>query len=219
MDRQGLDLITPLLRIFFRLIYAQFAWLYDFIAAVVSGKRWKSWVLSAEQFITGPDVLELGPGPGHLMVHLAQSGHNVTGIDSSRQMIALARKRLASQKCSGRLVRGQGQFPPFSSAAFQCVVATFPTAYILQVETLQHIHRILVPNGQLVILLSSWITDPSIRGRGLAWLYRFTGQTLPADLGIQKLLDPFQQAGFEPHPEWIKSSGSRLLLIVARKIA
>ena len=212
-----MDLITPFLKIFFRLIYNQFAWIYDFVSAFVSGGRWKAWILSAERFIQGPDVLELGFGPGYLLIHLARSGLNVVGMDTSRQMVHLANLKLSKQKCPARLIRGQGESPPFRQGFFNCVVATFPTAYILQPATLENIYHILAPGGCFVILLSAWIIDPSLYGRSLAWLFRVTGQVLPRQFEMQKLLLPFQKAGFDPRSEWVTLPGSSLLFVIAVK--
>jgi SAM-dependent methyltransferase len=46
----------------------------------------------------GGPVLELGCGSGRVMLQLAREGFDVTGVDSSPAMLALARGRLARQK-------------------------------------------------------------------------------------------------------------------------
>ncbi len=58
--------MKTLLRFFFRLLYHQFAFTYDLVAATVSLGRWKDWVLSVVPFIEGTRILEIGHGPGHL---------------------------------------------------------------------------------------------------------------------------------------------------------
>ncbi len=50
-----------LLRFFFRLLYHEFAFTYDLVAAVVSFNRWKDWVMSVLPFLAGKRILEINP--------------------------------------------------------------------------------------------------------------------------------------------------------------
>ena len=72
-----------LLRFFFKLLYHQFAFAYDFVAATVSVGRWQDWVSSILPFLAGTRILEIGFGPGHLQRHLLRRGLTVVGIDES----------------------------------------------------------------------------------------------------------------------------------------
>ncbi len=210
--------MSLIFRIFFRLLYHQFAWAYDFISAFVSGGRWRTWVVAAIPLIRGPDLLEIGVGPGHLFSSLINNGLSVTGLDESRQMIRQARKKLSGNyQVSPLLIRGQGQTLPFSCQAFDTVVATFPTAFIFQPAALQEIRRVLRPGGNLVILLSAWITDRTLLSRFLAWLFRVTGQSLSDGVNEEKLLQPFWESGLEAHLHWVDSTGSRLLFVIAAR--
>ena len=79
----------------FHLLYHQFAWAYDAVSAAVSLGRWCDWGMAALPFLSGPRVLELGHGPGHLLAAMAGGEWRVTGLDLSPQMGFLARRRLA----------------------------------------------------------------------------------------------------------------------------
>jgi ubiquinone/menaquinone biosynthesis C-methylase UbiE len=212
-----MDFLSQFLKLFFRLLYHEFAWSYDFISTFISGGRWNIWTKSILCFLQGPEILELGFGPGHLLLKIFQLGYNAFGLDASLQMVRQAQKRLIRSKFSSQLVRGSGQFLPFQSNFMNCIVSTFPTAYIFQASTLNEIHRILVPGGRLVILLSAWITAPSLNSRFLAWVFRITGQVLPDSFEELKLLSPFQEAEFTARLEWMNLPGSRLLFIIATK--
>ena len=59
---------TAFMRAFFAGLYTQMAWTYDLVAAVVSVGMWTSWVRSTLTYLNGPQVLELGHGPGHLQI-------------------------------------------------------------------------------------------------------------------------------------------------------
>ncbi len=69
------------LRFFFRLLYHQFAFTYDLVAAAVSFTRWKDWVMSVLPFIEGNWILEIGHGPGHLQRILLSRNLFTVGID------------------------------------------------------------------------------------------------------------------------------------------
>lgn len=208
---------TPFLRLFFRLLYREFAWSYDFVSAFVSGGRWNQWTGSASAFVKGPKILELGFGPGHLLVSLAKNGYFAVGLDPSRQMVRRARAGLASQNKPAYLARGKGQSLPFKAEIFNSIVATFPTAYIFQADTLAEINRVLAAGGCLVILLSAWITEKNLVSRSLAWLFRVTGQVPPDNFNQQAMLQPFKDAGFNPQTRWLDLKTSRLLFIIAEK--
>ena len=86
--------MKTLLRFFFRLLYHQFAFTYDLVAATVSLGRWKDWVLSVLPFIEGNRILEIGHGPGHLQRALLDRNLLAVGIDESPQMGHLAKRNL-----------------------------------------------------------------------------------------------------------------------------
>jgi ubiquinone/menaquinone biosynthesis C-methylase UbiE len=124
--------LAAFLRLFFRLLYHEFAWSYDLVAWLVSLGRWKRWVFTSLPYLTGPSILELGHGPGHLQAALAGKGLSVAGVDASRQMTRQAYRRLQREKYQPRLARAKAPALPFAAHSFDQVVATFPTEYILQ---------------------------------------------------------------------------------------
>ena len=207
-------LLPALLRIFFQLLYHQFAWTYDLVAAAVSLGRWKGWVLSALPWLDG-GVLEIGFGPGHLQMALHERGLAAFGLDESRQMARQARRRLRRNGFSANLVRALARQIPFPGGSFETVVATFPAEYIFDADVLAQIRRVLVPGGRLVILPAAWVTGKGRLERLAAWLFKVTGEaraieaTLP---GIQKRL---MAAGFAVRNELVEVSGSQVLVILA----
>ena len=156
----------------FHLLYTRLAWSYDAVAWGVSFGQWREWGAAALPFLTGPRVLELGHGPGHLLAALAGRGYEVVGLDLSPQMGRLARRRTPT----ARLVCARAQAAPFAAGSFDGVLATFPTAYITDPATAAAIYRLLRPGGRLVI-----VPEARLGGRGplraiVEWLYRVTGQ-------------------------------------------
>jgi ubiquinone/menaquinone biosynthesis C-methylase UbiE len=210
-------LMLFLLRPLYYLLYHQFTWTYDFIAAVVSLGRWQDWIHTSIPFLNG-HVLEIGFGPGHLQQTLTDKGFPVFGLDELVQMARQASRRLHTQGRIPRLSRGRAQQIPFRNGIFDSVVATFPSEYIFDPRTLKEIWRVLGPNGRLIILPMAWITGTHPLERLAAWLFRISGLA-PGKPGqfSAAMEDRFLQTGFSFHNEIIKLYGSQVLVIVAEK--
>jgi ubiquinone/menaquinone biosynthesis C-methylase UbiE len=164
------------LRTAFHLLYHQFAWSYDLVSDLVSLGQWRSWQLAAMSYILGSDILDLGHGPGHMLLNFAGRAYNPVGLDLSPQMGRIARRRLLNGGYSPNLVRGRGQSLPFAPESFDTVLATFPTPYIIAPETALAIHRVLRPGGRLVIVPEARLTGSGLLTRWLEWLFLITGQ-------------------------------------------
>ncbi len=221
-----LFVINKVLSVFFRLLYHPLAWTYDFVSGLVSFGRWQTWVKSSIPYLAGPHILELGHGPGHLQKSLIAQGYSPIGLDESKQMSRIARRRLTrialappeSKVFPIQLVNGRAEHLPFRNAYFQTVVATFPTQYIFDPVTLSEVHRVLAPGGKLVVLLAAWIVGGSLIDRTLAWLFRVTGESPDPHAEFQRFLQPFIKAGFAAELKWIETPSSKLLLICANKL-
>jgi ubiquinone/menaquinone biosynthesis C-methylase UbiE len=208
------------LKLFFQLLYHQFAWTYDGVAAIVSLGRWQDWVVSVLPYLPGPRVLEIGFGPGHLQAAMAAKGLSPFGLDESWQMASLSINRLVGLGFSPLLVNGYAQFMPFPSAAFNQIVATFPSEYIYSDRTIAELYRLLAPGGSLVLLPVAWIRGPKLPDRLAAALFRVTGQAPDYDELISHQLElsrPFERAGFAVHTEMLSLASSQVMLLLATK--
>lgn len=212
--------LSASLRLFFYYFYHQFAWTYDFVAALVSIGRWDLWIQAAVPFLTGRDVLEVGFGPGHLQAILAASGRKITGLDESRQMVRLARNRLKSSGLSpSRLIRGRTQGLPFDEKVFDTVVSTFPSEYIFEPETLREIHRVLRDDGRLVIVPAASIIGKDLTDRLAAWIFHVTHQA-PASVGeafSSRLEQRLRDAGFTARYHTVEVRSSLVFIVEAHK--
>jgi SAM-dependent methyltransferase len=201
-------ILRKFLRFFFYLLYHRFAWSYNLVAWVVSLGRWKYWLRTTLPYLTGPRVLELGHGPGHLQAALISTGIASFGLDASAQMGRLARSRGAA-----RLVRASAPALPFRACSFDQVVATFPTEYILVSETLKAIRHALKPGGKLVILPVAWLRGHSLLERAMAALFHVTGQAEDWDV---KFAEHIRSAGFDVEEQRVQLPGSEVMLLVCR---
>jgi ubiquinone/menaquinone biosynthesis C-methylase UbiE len=198
----------------FRLLYNELAWLYDPVSWVVSLGRWRQWQRASLPFLpaTGT-VLEVGFGPGHLLLDLASAGYRPIGLDLSRAMLRQAQRRLQRLGLPTPLCRAEARALPFRSGAFDAIVVTFPTAFVYEAEWICQVDRALADGGRLIVV--EWASfqrqDPA--SQGLEWLYRITGQRAPVP-DLDRLLSA---GGLTAWRETTAVDGTRVSLIIAKK--
>lgn len=159
-------------------LYAEFAWSYDLVSWLVSWGAWTHWRAAALNHIQGQRVLEIGFGTGTLLTTLAQQGYRVTGLELSTAMHLQTARKLARHHLAVPRVQAPTQQMPFAAGAFDTIIATFPSGYIMEPATLRECARLLQPasanasGGKLVIvmgvahaktpwgLLLQWIAPP-----------------------------------------------------------
>jgi ubiquinone/menaquinone biosynthesis C-methylase UbiE len=202
------------LRFAFHLLYNQLAWTYDLVAWLVSFGQWEAWRRTATLFLQEGLILELGHGTGGLLADMTARSLSVVGLDLSSYMARQAQGRLRSQGTNPRLVRGQAQCLPFPDASFANVVATFPTEFILEPQTLTSIARVLRPGGCLVIVAMGYLKGPGPLRDFIDWLYRITGQReIPEPRPLARL----KEFGFTARWEDATLEGARARLLVATR--
>jgi ubiquinone/menaquinone biosynthesis C-methylase UbiE len=223
-----------LLHFGFRLLYNELAWTYDGVSWLVSLGDWRAWQGAALPFVQGPAVLEIGHGPGHMLLALRQAGFRVTGLDLSPFMGRQAQKRLGEAPAlSGvegavPLIQGDVIALPVKTAVFDTVLATFPTDYVVDPLTLLNVNRVLGENGRFVIVPEGHLTGRGPLNRFIEWLYQITGQRAgpfavdeadnwPDHPVWQLIVERFTAAGFRLEIKQIHLRRSVVTILIAHK--
>ncbi|MFQ5399660.1 MAG: class I SAM-dependent methyltransferase [Anaerolineae bacterium] len=218
-----------LVRFGFRLLYNEMAWSYDVVSWLVSLGAWREWQRTAWEFVHGGNVLELGHGPGHLLAALGTAGCSVAGLDLSPAMGRIAQRRWGKAGPPAPLVRGRAQALPFRAVAFDTVLATFPTDYIADPETVAGIYRVLKPGGRLVVVPESRLHKSTPLHRLIEWLFTITGQRRGAAVGEPSSEEtaearwalyarPFTVAGFQVTIRQRRLATSAVTILIAEKL-
>jgi ubiquinone/menaquinone biosynthesis C-methylase UbiE len=196
----------------FRLLYNEMAWTYDAVSWVVSLGNWRAWQRTALPFLPQDSkVLEVGSGPGHLLLDLSRAGHQPVGMDLSPAMLGQSRRRLRRKGSQVRLCRGMTNALPFGPNCFDAIVSTFPTAYIYDQDWIAGAKRILKPGVRLVVVEFASLRKGDPISRSVEWLYHITGQRAsPRDLAVQ-----LEAAGLVARREVVQVDGTRAVLVVA----
>lgn len=112
--------------------------------------------------IPGPEVLEIGPGPGGLAVELARSVRDLrlTGVDIDPSMVgrAILRARREGLDDSLAFVVGDVAALPFPDASFDLVTSSFSVHHWPDAAAgFAEIRRVLRPGGRAIVYdLPDW---------------------------------------------------------------
>jgi phosphatidylethanolamine/phosphatidyl-N-methylethanolamine N-methyltransferase len=141
--------------------YQRIAPLYDKIESLMEG-RFRPWRQKLWQSVRGPEVLEVGVGTGK-NIEFWPVNAEITAIDLTPEMLAIARQRAMSLDWDADLRLGDVQLLEFPSASFDSVVATFVFCSAPDpVQGLREIGRVIRPGGQILLLEHVRIDRPII---------------------------------------------------------
>jgi len=102
---------------------------------------------------TGPDVLEIAPGPGFLSIEMARRGLNACAVDISKTFVEIARRNAAAEGVAARFEQGNASALPIESASVDFVVcrAAFKN-FTEPVKALAEMRRVLRPGGTALLI-------------------------------------------------------------------
>lgn len=119
-------------------------------------------------------VADLGCGTGTLALLLAQAGYAVTGVDSSPEMVRLAR---AKARAVARFVEGDAAVPPLEPASYDVVLSRHVLwAMPAPADALARWTTLLRPGGRLLLVEGSWSTGVGLSAEQTVDLVEGTGR-------------------------------------------
>ena len=178
--------------------------------------RQRNAILDGMRLVPGERVLDVGIGPGYLVVEMAQrvgASGQVHGIDISDSMVAMAQRRCADLPNVSLWV-GDAHHLRDESLSHDVVACIQVLEYLAQpVTALQEIRRVLRPGGRVAIMATDWDScvwhgpDPALTARIIdVWNEHCTDPHLPNTLGPKLRASGFSLAGCRVVP--ILSIGS-----------
>ena len=157
----------------------------------------------------GDRVLDVGCGPGFFVTELAErvgpSG-SVVGVDLSRDMLAVARKR-AERHANVELLESSATPLPFEGGSFDRALSVQVLEYVEDVAAaLAELRRVLRPGGRLVVWDVDWSTlswhtaDEERMARVLeAWDRHLRHRALPRRLAAELRDGGFEDVEMQAH--------------------
>ena len=126
---------------------------YDRVGAILSfgqDPRWRRFLVSRLPAATGTAVLDVATGTGLVAEALLRRGFSVTGLDQSRSMLSVARRRFGERV---RLVEAAADDLPFPDASFDHLTFTYLLRYVDDpAATLRELARVVRPGGTIASL-------------------------------------------------------------------
>ncbi len=150
-----------------------------------SGERWSQWsslpmielsALSTYRFVQSRlsrsrlRILEIGCGNGYLTLELARDGHEVIGIDKSREIIEVAeRSRVAHPDMAGTLQYYCADFLQWEQASFDIIIFNRTLHHLAGIQAVMtKVKQLLKSDGH--IICQDYAYD-RLDDRTATWLY------------------------------------------------
>ncbi|HEX4012068.1 MAG TPA: class I SAM-dependent methyltransferase [Solirubrobacteraceae bacterium] len=123
---------------------------YDHVGAVMSfgqDPRWRRAMVDAVDPRPGQRILDVATGTGMVARELARRGAEVTALDQSEAMLAVARSR---PHPGVRFVTGEAERLPYDDASFDALTFTYLLRYVDDpAATMRELARVVAPGGAI----------------------------------------------------------------------
>jgi demethylmenaquinone methyltransferase/2-methoxy-6-polyprenyl-1,4-benzoquinol methylase len=165
--------------------------------------RWRRAMVDAVDPRPGQRILDVATGTGMVARAVAARGAEVTAIDQSEAMLAVARAR---NPAGVTLVRGEAEDLPFDTASFDALTFTYLLRYVDDPQaTLTELARVVKPGGRIgmvefgvphnPVLKQLWRVHTRV---GLPLIGRLVS---PAWYEVGRFLGPNIEQFYDVHPD------------------
>ena len=198
--------------------------LFNTVSSLTFDKRWRRVAVEQCQLASGMRVLDLCTGTGELALGCAaamrqepcQSPGQVVGLDMSAPMLRLASRKAERRRQSIDWLFGDALGLPFRDGVFARVIVGFSTRNLVNLAlALREIHRVLQPQGRLVILETGKPGSPLMRAGyflylrtvvvvigfllfGKAWPFTYLQQSVARFWEPHEFVRSLREIGFSP---------------------
>ncbi len=117
--------------------------------------------------MVGSRILEIGCGPGWLLLDLLAAGYDAYGLDLSPEFWRQTGRRLRQQGHPNRLVGGDARALPFSAESFDTLVLTFPAPFVRDPWFWREADRVLRRHSGKLVIIEAAIAERSLWPRAL----------------------------------------------------
>jgi len=167
------------LNFFNNVFYERLAPLYNSMDILTFGVWWRLVRRALDYVPDNQRVLEVGFGPGKLLIELARRSDLCVGLDLAWGMCRVAQGRAVKQGVAAHITRGSAFELPFPSQSFDVVVSTFAFSGLPDATNALHeMARVVVSGGSVVLVDIGLPTDGNRAGQFWAHLWERTGDFL-----------------------------------------
>lgn len=200
-----------------RRLFTTIAHRYDLITVLLScgqDGRWKRRLVGMAGPLECRRVLDLACGTGDIALLASAAGADVTALDITPAMIALARMKAHARGVPARFLVGDMTALPLPDACVDLVTTGYGLRNVPDLDgALREIHRVLKPGGQLLSLDFNRPSWPPVRatyhayltvvGSALGWVlhrdpdtYRYIPESIRLYPGASAVADRLRAVGF-----------------------
>jgi 2-polyprenyl-3-methyl-5-hydroxy-6-metoxy-1,4-benzoquinol methylase len=138
--------------------------------------RWARRVkMLSSKIKSGMEVLELGCGTGYFTKELIKTGANITAIDISPDLLAVAKKEIVSNNVSFIIENAYGT--KFTNEQFDRVVGSSVLHHLDIDKALPEIYRVLKSGGEIFFTEPNMLNPQIAMQKNISWLKKRLGDS------------------------------------------